>query len=311
MSESGQPNLERFKTVYRFRQGSLEGVAVKNDYCEARFVFRGAQLLSFSPSGKEPWFWVSRQADFSGDSAIRGGIPVCMPWFGKLDRNPAAIRNQTRGESPPNHGFMRNSDWQLISVEENRSETVLCFELQHNENNSTWWPYYFVARVEYVLGETLAINLSYRNLSETGVYLSCALHSYFSISDLGLTVIRGLENTSYIDTLDYWREKEQQGELVINSGIDRIYTRPPSRLLIEDQGWGRNLELQSFNSGSVVVWNPWDKTGQTNQLADGEFLRFVCVETANVLDDCVYLEPNDIHQLSLSISESQGKPALL
>ena len=299
------------KNVHLFQQGELQGIAIKNDFCQARFLLQGGQLIDYKPSTSQPWFWLGRDASYKKQQATRGGIPICLPWFGQLDRNPVEVRDCTIGLAPPAHGVVRQAAWSLSHIQESNSQTVICFELSSNEETKQYWPYDFKATVEYVLADTVTVNLNYKNLSESEVAISAALHSYFSVSDIGLTAIKGFDNKLYIDALDCWRSKTQAGDIYINQGVDRIYLDSDSSCSIEDQGWGRSLILDSFNSRSTVIWNPWQKGKSMSQISDDDFLRFVCVETANVINDTMLLAPNESHQLSLSVSEMKNNNGLI
>lgn len=86
------------------------------------FALQGAHLLSWKPAGEEEVLWLSNNTPFKNGVAIRGGVPVCWPWFG-----PAAQQGL------PAHGFARNLPWTLKSHREDADGVALTFELTQSE----------------------------------------------------------------------------------------------------------------------------------------------------------------------------------
>ncbi|MOA42482.1 Aldose 1-epimerase [compost metagenome] len=51
-----------------------------------------------------------------------------------------------------------------------------------------------------------------------------------------------------------------------------------------------------------MLWNPWiDKAQRLSQFAEDAWQRMLCIETANVLDDCVQLAGGESHSLELCL----------
>ena len=53
---------------------------------------QGAQILSYRLGDAPPLIWLSEEASFTKGQSVRGGVPVCWPWFGDLARNPGEVQ---------------------------------------------------------------------------------------------------------------------------------------------------------------------------------------------------------------------------
>ncbi|MBF7728962.1 D-hexose-6-phosphate mutarotase [Pseudomonas sp. N040] len=262
---------------------------------------QGAQILSYRRHGEPPLIWLSEQARYLRGQGVRGGVPVCWPWFGDLQRNPPAVRAMVQGAAPF-HGLARSLAWQLLEVLEQAGAVRLSFALALPDG-LPGWPHAASLRLEIELGEQLHMRLTTRNLGAAPLAISQALHSYFAVSDIRQVRVHGLDGCRYIETLDDWSEQQQAGAVQFAGETDRIYLDLPARLELHDAGWQRRLVLEASGSRSAVVWNPWlDKSRQLTQFAADAWQGMLCIETANVLDDHVLLLPGGEHVLGLSLS---------
>lgn len=267
---------------------------------------QGAQILSYGKDGQPPLIWLSPQAAYQRGQSVRGGVPLCWPWFGDLRRNPQAVQAHYYLEQAPAHGLVRALDWELLGIDEEGDAFTLRFVYDTREQPLEGWPrdvgLTFVVR----LAHGLSMSLETHNRGTEPLTLSQALHSYFAVSDVRQVRVEGLQACRYIDTLQDWQELRQQDALGFDGETDRIYFDTPARLSIVDPGWGRRIHLDARGSRSAVLWNPWvDKAKRLSQFPDDAWQSMLCIETANVLEDVVQLKPDERHRLELHISSER------
>ncbi len=280
----------------------LPALRIHNAYADALITLQGAQVLEFTPREQRPIIWLSEQAAFRRSQNIRGGIPICWPWFGDFARNPTAVRAMTASADTPAHGLVRAQPWLLEKITEQPTHTEIVLRYPTAALNAAW-PHATELTLTVSIGSALRLQLSTRNTGSTSLSFSQALHTYFSISDIRQIEILGLDNTRYIDTLREWHEFTQHDAVRIDGEIDRIYQQLPEHLQLLDTGWQRTIHLRTRNSASAVVWNPHiEKSKRLNQLSPDAWQRMVCIETANVMDDSVTLASGAAHVLDLEIS---------
>ncbi|WAJ37748.1 D-hexose-6-phosphate mutarotase [Pseudomonas sp. GOM7] len=263
---------------------------------------QGAQILSYAQDGQPPLIWLSPEAAYQRGQSVRGGVPICWPWFGDLRRNPQAVQAHYHHDQPPAHGLVRARDWELLGINEEADAVTLRFAYDTREAPLPGWPrdvgLTFIVR----LGEDLSMSLETHNRSDTLLALSQALHSYFAVSDIRQVHVEGLQGCRYIDTLQDWRELQQDGPATFSSEVDRIYLGTPERLSIVDPLWKRRIHLDARGSHSAVLWNPWiDKARRLSQFADDAWQGMLCIETANLLEDMLQLQPDERHRLELRL----------
>lgn len=292
-----QAHIERIEldelTCWRVRRGNTELLVAQ----------QGAQVLSFQQGEQPPLIWLSEQASYQRHQPVRGGVPICWPWFGDLGRNPLQVKAQHDNlATAPFHGGVRALDWQLLGIDSEGEAVHLQFAFDTRQHPLPDWPHAAELRLDIRLDERLHLDLTSHNLGAAPLALSQALHSYFAVSDIRQVAVHGLEGSRYIETLEDWQERTQQGELRFSGETDRIYVDLPPQLRLHDAGWQRDLHLQTRSSRSAVLWNPWiDKAGRLSSFADDAWQRMLCIETANVWDDCVELAPGEHHRLGLSL----------
>jgi glucose-6-phosphate 1-epimerase len=264
---------------------------------------QGAHIVSYQLAGQQPLIWSNAQAAFKKGKAIRGGMPICWPWFGNLQRNPESVQAMRVSDEPAKaHGEVRAIDWELMGMAEDDDALIVDFIQPKAEGKLQGWPHNVGLKLSIRLDEALNVSLvSYNSGTET-VSFSQALHTYFAVSDVREISIKGLDGLRYIETLENWEERKQSGDLQFAGETDRIYLDTPDMLSIVDPQWQRKIHICTNGSKSAIVWNPWtEKTKSFNDMAADGWQGMVCVETANVLDDIVTLEPEQMHVLDVSI----------
>ncbi|SQG00974.1 aldose 1-epimerase [Paucimonas lemoignei] len=264
---------------------------------------QGAHIVSYQRAGQQPLIWSNPDAAFKKGKAIRGGMPICWPWFGNLQRNPESVQAMRQSDEPANaHGEVRTIDWELMGMAEDDDALIVEFIQPKAEGQLPGWPHNVGLKLSIRLDEALNVSLvSYNSGTET-VSFSQALHSYFAVSDVREVSLKGLDGLSYVDTLEDWAQREQSGEVQFTGETDRIYLDTPDMLSIVDPQWQRKIHICTSGSKSAIVWNPWTEKSKTfNDMAANGWQGMLCVETANVLGDVVTLAPEQMHVLALSV----------
>ncbi len=273
-------------------------------YADAELVIsqQGAQVLSYQQADQPPLIWLSEQATYQRGQSVRGGVPVCWPWFGDLSRNPPAVQALLAEPSQaPFHGGVRTLDWQLQLLAPDADGISLEFRCPAPASAANW-PAALQLALHIRLDQRLHIRLISHNRGDLPLTISQALHSYFAVSDIRQVEVAELADCRYIETLEDWQVRQQTGPLRFNGETDRIYQGLPNRLTIRDPGWQRRVCLETHGSRSAVLWNPWsDKALRLSGFAADAWQRMLCIETANVWDDCVQLAGGASHSLGVSL----------
>lgn len=268
-------------------------IEINNPQARASVSLQGGQVLSYQPAGQAPVLWTSRKSAFLPGKAIRGGIPVCWPWFGPHPEDPAK----------PAHGFARTALWASRGARrlENGS-TELRLTLADDAATRARWPHAFQLEMTVAVGKELRVELAVRNGGREDFTCGGALHSYFTVSDVTKVRLLGLEGRDYIDQLDPARPKRQEGPIAVSGETDRVYLDTEDECVIEDPGLKRRVRIAKSGSRTTVVWNPWvEKSKRMADFGDDEYPGMLCVETANALDDRVRVPPGGEHRLSAFI----------
>lgn len=282
------------------QHGELNCWRISSDRAELLIAQQGAQVLSYQQVGEPPLLWLSDQAIFRQGKSVRAGVPVCWPWFGNLQRNPEAVQAMYQGTPAPAHGLARTRDWQLLGIEEVGETLRIEFELPEARGDLPGWPHDVELKLVVEMGADLTLSLTSRNMGNTPVTISQALHSYFAVSDVRQARVEGVDGLGYIETLAGWEQRQQQGAQMFAGETDRIYLNTPQTLSIVDPHWNRRITLASSGSRSAVIWNPWtERAKELADMADDGWQRMLCIETANVWDDLVELKPG--HSSSLAV----------
>lgn len=275
--------------------GGLVHAHIRNRQAQAVVSTYAGQVLSFRPAGaRHDVLFVSEAAYFQSGKAIKGGIPVCWPWFGPDpdDRDRGA------------HGFVRSRQWNVSSTDSMQDgQTQIVLAIDSDASTRAIWPHDFTLRIEITVGSSLETNLITENTGDAPFSITQALHSYFGVGDVTHASVEGLEGNSYIDKLEGSAEKTQQGTVVIDREIDRIYLGVERNLVIDDPVWKRRIVIAPTGSHSSIVWNPWiDKAVAMDDFGDQEYRDMLCVETANAGDDTVSLAAGELHCLGFRCS---------
>lgn len=244
--------------------GELPVIVVSHPQMRAAITLQGAQLIAWQPSGEQPVIWLSDKTPFATGKAIRGGVPICWPWFGPT------------GE--PAHGFARNQPWTLSAHDENDEGVLLTFVLESNAQTKKLWPHDFTLFARFRLGQHCEIELeSHGDFEATG-----ALHSYFQVADINGVEVGGL-GSPYIDKVKSGEEGTLADKQTYPGRIDRIFTQPEDCSVIKDISGQRCIEVYHHYHSDVVTWNPGAELScSMSDMANDGYKTMVCVETARI-----------------------------
>ncbi len=273
--------------VFREGPGELESVEVENRHATASVALQGAHVLAWTPHGEERVIWVSEAARYAPGLPIRGGIPICWPWFGPHPTDPRM----------PQHGVARTAAFQVVAVERLFDDrTRLTFRLPDGQGREAW-PHPTELLYMVTVGRTLELDLVTRNAGAAPVTVGEALHTYLRVSDYGGVTVHGVEGSRYLDKVG-GGEKVQDRPLRLSGKTDRVYLDSVRDCVVEDPGLSRAIRITKRNSRSTVVWNPGlDGPAPQGDFGPGGSRQMLCVETANAAEDVVRLEPHAVHLL--------------
>jgi glucose-6-phosphate 1-epimerase len=262
---------------------------IDNVHASALIALQGAQLLSHRPKGEAPLVWLSEAANYIPGKSVRGGIPVCWPWFGPHPDDP----------SKATHGFARNVSWNVVETRAlEDGATFIALKLTDSPRTQEIWPHAFELRLEATIGRELALELVTHNNGTETFHIGEALHTYFHVGGIDNVRVLGLEGRAYIDKVDGGARKTQAGPVVCEGEVDRIFLDVGPECLIEDTALQRRIRLVQSGSRATVVWNPWrEKAERLGDMGEEGYRSMICVETANAADFIVTVPPDGEHRI--------------
>jgi D-hexose-6-phosphate mutarotase len=279
--------------------GGLITATIRNAAAEATVCLMGGHVMAYQPRGERPVIWMSPNAVFEVGKPIRGGIPVCWPWFGA---HPA------RAELP-SHGCVRTRMWSVAEARALSDEsTMLRLTLADDAETRAAYPHAFELNLRVVVGRDLRVELETCNTGSGTLAYSAALHTYFAVSDISGIEVNGLDGARYIDTVGGASRRDvQHGPIRFAAETDAIFLDTEATCTIEDPAWARRIAVAKTGSRSTVVWNPWTaKAARLTDLGEAHFAPFVCVETANCLEDVITVPSGSSRRLGMRVALAGG-----
>lgn len=300
-----------FKTVNPTvapNQYNFDLMEIENGFCRAVIARQGAQILSFERKIKnaqtdvidsKSLLWYSELslqqfADAMNSNqptkAIRGGIPLCFPWFG----------GHPSDQSLPAHGFARTQLWDLQSIEESARGHQLVFTLQNDAITDLFWHHQFRLILRMTCGEKLHLALNIENVGKADFDCEFAWHSYFPVSAIDNVKIDGLQGKRFLDQLTNETYVQEHAQIQFDQETDRIYQDVAGNYQIHDGP--RQIDIQTKDCKSVIVWNPWiEKTKRLGDVDTQAWQKFVCLECANVQGNRLHIKACQNAQFSMVI----------
>jgi glucose-6-phosphate 1-epimerase len=276
--------------------GGLPKVAVTTKSSAAEIYLHGAHVTHFQKNGEPPLIFMSAKSYFAPVKAIRGGVPICFPWFG----------NRAGDGS---HGFARTTEWQLVKTSATENSATVHFALPKSAGREAWNN----LRTEFAvtISDTLTMELIAANEScdETFEFENC-LHAYFQVGDILAVSIDGLRGAHYLDNAGGGNgERKTQNEplLRIAGETNRLYLDTTNAVEIYDENLRRKIRVEKTGSNSTVVWNPWTTQKLPDDFDPAEHKKMVCVEAGNVKENKISLAPGKTSALKVVLSTTSLK----
>ena len=276
---------------FRADASGLVVAEIDNAQATASLCLQGAHLMSWQPKSQDkPVVWLSRDAKLAAGKSIRGGAPVCWPWFGA----------HTSEAGFPGHGYARTVPWQVIeSGTEPNGATRLTLRLVENDKTRAQWEHSCNVDLTVIIGDTLRMELSTENTGTIDFVIGEALHTYLRISDIGTVRVTGLNGCEYWDKAGGSHLSKQDGAITFTGETDRVYINTAAECVVEDDQFKRRIHIKKSGSLATVVWTPWsekaNKMGDMGQ-PDG-WREMVCVESANAIDNVATVAAGTRHTL--------------
>ena len=268
--------------------GGWPKVQVSAPAAWGEIYLHGAHVTSWKPAGADEVVFLSPHSLWQEGKAIRGGIPICFPWFGDKSGDPHA----------PAHGFVRSKSWQLEAGEQDGDAVCVSLSTTSDDSSHPWWPADFRTEYRVIFGAELVLELTTTNTGAAPLRLEEALHTYYRVGDAAQARIAGLDGVRYIDKTDGFRQKVQSGDVVIAAETDRVYLNTEHALELSDPALQRKITVAKENSRTTVVWNPWrEKSRELKDLGEVQWEHMLCIEVSNVGEFAVQVAPGEQHTM--------------
>ncbi len=267
----------------------LPKLVVSTPAASAEVYLHGAQITSWRPANAEEVIFLSAHSSFADGKAIRGGIPLCFPWFNKKADDATA----------PSHGFVRLKEWELTSVAQQNETVTAIFETGTDETSQRWWPHDLHVACCITIGAALQLELIVTNTGASAFHFEEAMHTYYRVGDVRQVRVSGLDGKTFQDNTEGNREKQQTNDVVFAKAVDNAYLDTADPLEVIDPVLHRRIRIEKQQSLNTVVWNPWAEGAKAlADLGDEEWLQMVCVEVCNIRAAAVELAPGAVHTMT-------------
>jgi glucose-6-phosphate 1-epimerase len=269
-------------------QDALPVLVINAPFCQATIALQGAQLLQFQPTGDKPWLWLSPYAHFEKGHAIRGGIPICLPWFGVNQQTP----------SKPKHGFVRTIEWQLDKAEESAEHIRLNFSYVYSGDKPELFETAFKAYLIIELSQQLTLTLNIENNAAVDAPFSWAMHTYFAVDDCAQAQVSGLDGATYLDNTQALQATTQQGNVMFLEEVDRVFQSTTDAQYLHTH---HQLEITGNDCPSCIIWNPGKSAANSLSDIKESYKAFVCVERGCAFIDSLSLPANSQYISNMTI----------
>ncbi|HDY84397.1 MAG TPA: D-hexose-6-phosphate mutarotase [Methylophaga aminisulfidivorans] len=279
------------QVVFSNGPSGMPNIEINTSKASSKIALYGGQMLSYKAANSEhDLFYLSEQAIYQQGKAIRGGVPLCWPWFGD---DPGHLGRQA-------HGFARNLIWTVLDCQLHNEIVEITLGLESTATSKQWWPAEFRLRKKFVISNKLKISLTTENKGDIPFSISSALHSYFKVGDIAKTKIVGLDGVAYLDKTLAFSKHAQIGDITPEEETDRVYLDAPKQVQIIDNELKRKIEIKQSEAANIVVWNPWTRAALLKDMSADDYQRFICVETANAIANSVIIAPGTAHQMQVT-----------
>lgn len=265
-------------------------LAVETALCSGEVHDQGAQVTRWAPAGAAPVLYVSTAASLETGRSIRGGVPVCWPWFGP----------GRGGGMEPAHGFVRTAPWHLVEQEAEGEDVVVTHRVSSAEVSAANWPHSYDLELRTRFGAALELTLTTTNTGTEHFVVEEALHAYLAVGDVRQVTLDGLDGRSFFDKVT-GAERVQSGPVRFTGETDSVF-RTSEPVVLDDPALDRQLVVSTEGAANVVVWNPWaEKAAGVADIGDDDWTGFLCVEGANAFENAVRVEPGASHAMTYRV----------
>jgi glucose-6-phosphate 1-epimerase len=266
-------------------------VKITSVAASAEIYLHGAHLTSWIPAGAEEVIFLSSKAQYQEGKAIRGGVPICFPWFNAKTDDPKA----------PSHGLVRTKTWDLESITHEGNAIAVALSTSSDDATRKWWPHEFRAVQRITISTNLQMELTVTNTGAAPLTFQEALHTYYRVGNVRHVRLVGLDDISYLDNTEGNTEKIQYGDNTFDQRIDNAYLNTETQLELTDPSLNRRILIGKQNSRNTVVWNPWATLANGMSDLGDEWPHFVCVEAANIRANAITRQPGEQHTMTAII----------
>jgi len=273
-------------------QGNLPKIHITTAQAEAEIYLHGAQVTAWRPADTAETIFLSEHSGWEDGRAIRGGIPVCFPWF----------RTKSDNAKAPSHGVVRTKAWKLDSLTYDQDVVIATLSTESDEATRKFWPYDFRLVHRITVGTQLKLELITTNTGQSSFQFEEALHTYHHVGDATKAHVQGLDGATFFDNTDSNQKKTQQGDILFHKATDNAYLNTTSVVELIDPQLQRRIRLIKENSASTVVWNPGEAGAKAlTDMGDDEWRQMVCVEACNIIQCAVTLDAGAQHTMVANI----------
>jgi glucose-6-phosphate 1-epimerase len=273
-------------------KGGLPMIAVTTPAASAEIYLQGAHVTSWHPRHTESdVLWMSDHSRFEHGRPIRGGIPVCFPWFGVAAQNPVA----------PQHGFARIVQWTYLGARPEGDAMTCSFRLKQSAAASArHWSHPFEATYSVTVGRELTLRLDVTNTGTIPFAFEEMLHTYFAVQDTGSTMVDGLREVAFTAKGDP-SVRRDPAPVLVGDGISRTYRGVSDPVTIDDGH--RRISIMATSGHDAVLWNPGPSIAASfEDFPDDDWSNMLCFESGNVGAAAPLLQPGDNHALVVALS---------
>lgn len=259
-------------------------VVVDTPVARGKVYLHGGHISEYQPAGHQPVLFMSEASRYQRNEPIRGGVPVCFPWFGNRKNDPNAVA----------HGTARISPWELVNIATAGDDVRVRLAVTIDD---------LEVHLTASFGQSLIMAMEVENRGTVDATYEQALHTYFSVGNVKTISIHGLESYAYLDKLQHMARIEPASEPIQFAGeVDRVYLTDDTSTQIVDPTIGRTISIDPTGSRSTIVWNPWiNKAAAMPDFGDDQWPSMVCVETGNVGDRAITLQPGECSKMTATI----------
>lgn len=274
-------------------ESGLQYLEIDNPLATGKIALQGAHLMGWQPKFlANPVLWLSSNARYVKGRSIRGGVPICWPWFGA---------HPTDSTFCP-HGFARVIPWRVMDIDSTPTgATRIILEMQQTPEAQRQLSYPYVLTITITIGRRMRIEMATTNKADHPFVIGEAFHTYLNVSDITNVKITGMQDCVYADkVLKYERQVEHNALTFQGAEFDRVFINHSRDCQVHDTGYSRIIHVAKSGSDTTVVWSPGaEKASQMGDMgAPDEWRKTICVETTNALDNLVVINPGRTHVIS-------------